>query len=114
MQGDLREGAELGMTVAVPGLKPQDAVGQVHTVTPGECFEYGLSNLGGMLKAFRFIDIESIAADRCRVDNGETMSGPVGWVLARIVGPRVGQGLLAMNAKLKHLAEEERIRQQQG
>jgi len=104
--GELREGAEIDMTVAVEGMKPMDTIATVFTVRPGECMEYGLSKAGGLLRAFRFAEIEEIGPNRCAIANGETMSGPVGWLVARIAGAKVGQGLQAMNAKLKQLAEE--------
>lgn len=106
MDGEMREGAKIDMIVSIPGMKPMDTTATVFSVRPRECFEYGLSNMGGLLRAFRFVEIEVIAPMRCGVANGETMSGPVGWLLARIAGAKVGQGLRAMNDRLKQLAEE--------
>jgi hypothetical protein len=106
MAGELREGASLEMTVAVPGMKPMETPATVFTVRPGECFEYGLEKAGGLLRAFRFIEVTRISSDRCGVANGETMSGPVGWLVARLAGAKVGAGLREMNEKLKLLAEE--------
>lgn len=105
MAGEPRQGAPLDMTVAVPGMKPMDTKATVFTVRPGECLEYGLSKLGGLLKAFRFVEVQEITPERCGVANGETMSGPVGRLVSRLGGPRVGQGLRMMNEKLKELAE---------
>lgn len=103
--GDAREGAEIELTVAVPGMKPMDTRARVHTVRPGECLEYGLSNMAGLLRAFRFIDIVELGPERCGIANGEIMSGPIGALVARAVGPKVGEGLRAMNDRLKELAE---------
>lgn len=103
--GEPRVGNAIDMTVSVPGMKPLDAKAVVKTYRPNECFEYGLSQMGGMLKAFRFVDVEEIAPSKCGVANGETVSGPVGRIVGLIAGAKVGQGLQAMNAKLKELAE---------
>jgi len=104
--GEMREGAEIDMTVSVPGMKPMATLATVYTVRPGDCIEYGLSKAGGLLKAFRFIEIREITPGRCGVANGETVSGPLGWLIALVAGAKVGQGLQAMNEKLKELAEE--------
>ena len=107
MAGEAREGARIEMTVAVPGMKPIDTAATLFTLRPGECLEYGMSQLGGLLRAFRFVELREITPERCGIANGETMSGPVGWLLSRIAGPKVGQGLRAMNEQLKLLAERE-------
>jgi len=104
--GEPKVGGEIGFTVTVPGMKPMDATATVYTYEPPRRFEYGLSNLGGLLKAFRFIDIEELGPGRCGVANGEIMSGPVGWFVALVAGPKVAAGLKAMNAKLKQITEE--------
>lgn len=100
-----REGGKIDFTVCVPGMKPMDASATVYTYRSPDCFEYGLSNLGGMLKAFRFVDVEDIAPGKCGVANGEIMSGPIGRIVAGVAGAKVSAGLQAMNAKLKELAE---------
>ncbi len=103
--GEPREGASIDFTVAVPGLKPVEASATVYSYRPNETFEYGLSAMGGLNRAFRFVDVEEIAPDRTRLSNGEIMGGPIGFVLSRLLGSRVGQGLRTMNARVKELAE---------
>lgn len=104
-EGEPRVGNQIDMTVSVPGMKPLDVTAVVKTFRPNECFEYGLAQMGGMLRALRFVEVEEIGPGKCSIANGETMSGPAGWVLARLFGSKVGQGLQAMNAKVKELAE---------
>lgn len=103
--GEPREGAQVDMTVAVPGLKPMEVVATVYTYRAPTLFEYGLSKFGGLLRGFRFVELSEIAPGRCGVANAEIMSGPIGWLAARAAGARVAGGLKAMNAKLKELAE---------
>lgn len=94
-------GTPLDMTIALEGMKPQKARATVVTVRPGACLEYGISNLGGLVQAFRYIEITPLGPDRCEVANGEIMSGLLGNLLARVVGEKVRKGLQAMNEALK-------------
>lgn len=103
--GEPTEGGEIGFTVCVPGMKPMDASAVVYTYRAPDCFEYGLSNVAGLLKAFRFIDVEEITPGRCGVANGEIISGLLGRIVAAAAGAKVTEGLQAMNAKLKEIAE---------
>lgn len=104
-RGRAEAGKVVQFTVAVPGLRLQKGKAQVYTVQPAALLEYGLSNLGGMIKAFRFIEIEELSPTSCSVANGEIMGGPLGLLIVRSVGPKVAQGLEAMNEALKVVAE---------
>jgi hypothetical protein len=106
--GTAEVGNTITFTVAVPGLKPAKGSAQVVAVEPGQLLEYGMSNLGGLVRATRYIEITPLGPERCRVVNGEIMTGLIGALLARLIGPKVGEGLAAMNAELKRLAEAER------
>jgi hypothetical protein len=94
-------GTRLDMTIALEGMKPQKAQATVVTVEPGRLLEYGIVNLGGLVKAFRFVEVEALGPDRCAVANYEIMSGAIGSLLARAVGGKVAKGLQAMNEALK-------------
>lgn len=98
-------GTLLDMTIQLEGMKPQQARAKVVTVQPGVCLEYGIANLGGLVKAFRYIDITPLGPDRCEVSNGEIMSGLLGNVLVGVVGGKVRKGLTAMNQALKAKVE---------
>lgn len=98
-------GTPLDMTIQLDGMKPQKARATVVTAEPGACLEYGISNLGGLVKAFRYIDITPLGDDRCAVSNGEIMSGLLGNLLAGVVGEKVRKGLQAMNEALKAKVE---------
>lgn len=98
-------GTPLALTIQLEGMKPQQARATVVTVQPGACLEYAIANLGGLVKAFRYIDITPLGPDRCAVSNGEIMSGLLGNVLARVVGGKVRKGLTAMNEALKARVE---------
>lgn len=106
--GTAEVGNRVTFTVAVPGMKPAKGSAQVVAVEPNRLLEYGMSNLGGLVRATRHVEITPLGPDRCRVVNGEIMTGLIGTLLARLIGPKVGEGLAAMNAELKRLAEAER------
>lgn len=98
-------GTPLDMTIQLDGMKPQKARATVVTVEPGARLEYGIANLGGLMTAFRYIDIAPLGEDRCEVSNGEIMSGLLGNLLAGVVGEKVRKGLQAMNEALKAKVE---------
>jgi hypothetical protein len=98
-------GARFAMTIALEGMKPQKAQATIVSVEPETKLEYAIVNLGGLVKAFRYIDLRAIAANRCEVVNGEIMTGLVGRLLARLVGGKVRNGLQAMNEALKARVE---------
>lgn len=107
-------GVTLDMTIALEGMKPQKARAVVVTVEPPVCLEYAISNVGGLVKAFRYIDIEPLGSDRCAVSNGEIMNGLIGRLLARAIGEKVRQGLQAMNQALKAEVEGAQVRDGQA
>ena len=98
-------GAPFAMTIALEGMKPQKARATIVSVEPQATLEYAIVNLGGLVKAFRYIDLRALGADRCEVVNGEVMTGLAGGLLARLVGEKVRKGLQAMNKALKARVE---------
>ena len=64
-----------------------------------------MSSFGGLVKAFRFVEIEEISPTRCIVTNGEIMGGAMGGVIAKVMGRKIGKGLAGMNDALKRMAE---------
>jgi hypothetical protein len=104
--GQLLVGQPFVMTIALEGMKPQKARAQIVTVEAEAKLEYAISSLGGLVKAFRYVEIEALDPGSCAVRNGEIMTGPLGRVLARIVGEKVRSGLEGMNEALKAKVEE--------
>jgi uncharacterized protein YndB with AHSA1/START domain len=103
--GLAEEGETLRFCVNLAGRKPQKGKAQVHTVRQNELLEYGLSNLAGLVKVFRFIEVEELSPVRCRVINGEITGGPLRGPVSRARGERAAQGLRVMNVALKKVAE---------
>lgn len=104
-QGDARPGGQVRFTVRLEGLKPQTASAKVLTVQPPELLEYAVTSLGGLLKTFRYVEIEEVSPVSCIVTNGEIMGGPLGRVVSRALGDKVGRGLEAINLALRTMAE---------
>lgn len=103
--GTAEEGQPLRFSVHLAGMKPQKGKATVRKVETDTLLEYAVSNMGGLVKAYRYVEIEEISPVRCRVVNGEIMGGPLGAAVYRAVGAKVGEGLAAMNEALKRVAE---------
>lgn len=104
-RGKAEPGQKLHFTVVLEGLKPQKAAAKVTALRTNELFEYGMSSFGGLLRTQRFIEVEELTPTRCAVINGEIMGGPLGPLVSRAVGAKVGKGLQAMNEAMKAVAE---------
>jgi hypothetical protein len=98
-------GRPFAMTIALEGMNPQKARATIVSVEPEALLEYAISNLGGLVKAFRYVQIEPLDPGTCAVRNGEIMTGLVGRLLARAIGEKVRKGLQGMNEALKAKAE---------
>jgi len=99
-------GQAFAMTIALEGMKPQKARATIVTVEPEALLEYAIANLGGLVKAFRYVEIEPLDPGSCAVRNGEIMTGLLGGLLGRALGEKVRKGLQGMNEALKVRAEQ--------
>jgi len=104
-KGELRPGNMLDMAIALPGMKPQAARSIVTAALAPSLIEYHTRAMGGLTKAYRYIEITPSGDGTCTVRNGEVMGGLVGPLLGRIAGEKVRQGVQGMNAALKQRAE---------
>lgn len=104
-RGKAEPGRKLHFSVRLDGLRPQKGVAQVTAVRPNEFLEYGMSSFGGLLKVQRFVEVAELSPTRCTVTNGEIMGGPIGALISRAAGDKVGNGLQGMNEALKAVAE---------
>jgi hypothetical protein len=103
--GSIGLGDRIDMTVALPRMKPQKVAATVARSNPNTELHYGSPALGGLVNAMRYVEIEPTGPQSCIVTNGEAMSGLLGRLLARGVGPRVREALQQMNEALKPTAE---------
>lgn len=98
-------GGQIRFAVKLEGYKPHKGAARVVTVRQNELLEYMAVSFAGLLKAFRFVEIEELAPARCAVTNGEIMGGPMGTPVSRMEGSKVGIGLENMNHALRRMAE---------
>jgi hypothetical protein len=104
-RGVIRIGAPLELTIALPGMKPQDVSATVLEWVPNEQLHYQTRGLGGLVVGTRYVEIEQLAEASCIVANGEIMGGFIGQRMAPSMGPRIYKALRGMNEALKAQAE---------
>lgn len=104
-RGRAEPGGTVRFKVRLEGMKPQESTARILVVETNERLEYAMSGLGGLLKTHRFVEIEELSPTACAVTNGEIMGGPLGGLVSRALGDKVGKGLTAMNEALRQVAE---------
>ena len=103
--GDIRIGATLSMTLALPGQSPRQIAPVVLEWVPNEQLHWKLSLMGGLVKTIRYIEIEQLAEASCIVSNGEIFSGMMGPSVAKQMGRSIHRGFREMSEALKARAE---------
>jgi hypothetical protein len=103
--GDIRIGATLDLTLALPGRPPQEIHPVVLEWVPNEQLHWKLTMMGGLVKTTRYIEIEALGPENCIVANGEIFGGFLGNSVVRQMGGNIRRGFLAMNEALKEQAE---------
>jgi hypothetical protein len=103
--GEIRIGATLSMTLALPGQKPQEIQPVVMEWVPNEQLHWRLSLMGGLIKTIRFIEIEKLADESCIISNGEIFGGFIGPRAAKRLGQSIYRGFREMDEALKARAE---------
>lgn len=103
--GEIRIGATLVLTLALPGQPAQEIRPKVLEWVPNEQLHWQLSLMGGLIRTMRYIEIEPVGPANCVVDNGELFGGLMGPSLGKRMGRTVRRGFQAMNEALKARAE---------
>jgi hypothetical protein len=103
--GNIRIGAVLDLTLALPGQPPEDIQPTVLDWVPLEQLHLKLKQMGGLVRTVRYIEIESMAAASCIISNGEIVGGLLGKTRTRSKGRAIYRGFVAMNEALKLEAE---------
>jgi hypothetical protein len=103
--GSIGTGDAIDMSVAIPGIKPTSLTVTVYVSIPNAHLRYGSPSMAGLIRAVRFVAIESTGPESCKVTNGESMGGLVGRLIAPSVGPKILEALRQMNEGLKQAAE---------
>lgn len=103
--GEIRIGAVLAVTLALPGQAHQPLKPVVVDWIPNEQLHWRLSMMGGLIRTLRYIEIEALGPVNSVVSNGEFFGGLMGPSLGKRVGRDVRRGFKAMNEALKARAE---------
>lgn len=103
--GRAEEGETLRFTAHFAGLKPRQGRAQVCKVVEYELLEYAENCLAGLLRSYRYIEIEELSPTRCRVVNGEIVGGLLAPLVPRAIGAKIAAGLQRMNEALKDVSE---------
>jgi hypothetical protein len=100
-----RVGETLAATIAIPGMNPSEFRAVISEWTPNRRFRWRVSNVGGLMRMTRYMEIGQVADQRCIFVNGEIFGGPLGPVVARGLASRVREGFREMSEALKEMAE---------
>lgn len=103
--GSILTGDRLLLAVVLPGMKPQKTSATVIASVPNRRLQYQSRGLGGLTRGTRFVEIEETSPASCTIANGEMMGGPIGPLLARLLGDKVRQAIQGMTDALKQVAE---------
>lgn len=103
--GQIRIGATLDITLALPGRPVEEIHPVVLEWVPNEQLHWRLTMLGGLVKTTRFFEIEALAPESCIVNNGELIAGFLGPRLGKPLAGRIYRAFMAMDEALKARAE---------
>ena len=103
--GEIRIGATLDITLALPGRPEEEIHPTVLEWVPNEQLHWRLSMVGGLVKTIRYFEIEALAEAGCIVSNGEIIGGLLGPRLGKRMSRTIYRAFVAMNEALKVRAE---------
>ena len=113
-EGKLGFGTRLTLEVALPGEARRTIRPVVREWTPNEQIIWDLRLFGGLIRATRYIEIETLPNGNCIFSNGEFLEGP----LVRFIGKRqrkaIKAGFTAMGEAVRDRAEALWKSQRQG
>lgn len=103
--GEIRIGAVLDLTLALPGRPVEQIHPTVLEWVPNEQLHWKLTMLRGLVKTVRYFEIEALAEAGCIVSNGEIIGGLMGPRLGKSMSRTIYRAFLDMNEALKARAE---------
>ena len=104
-EGELRIGAVLTLTLALPGEAPQVIRPVIVDWVPEDQIHWQLSLLRGLITSIRFIEIEALGEANCIVSNGELFGGLLGGWAANQKRRALREGFKQMSEALAARAE---------
>ena len=104
-EGEIRIGATLTLTVAMPGEPAQAIQPQVLDWVPSEQLLWRTSAHHGLVKSVRYVEIEQLSETGSVLSNGELFGGMLGPMLARRRRRALREGFTLMGEALAARAE---------
>ena len=104
-EGSLRIGGQLSLTLALPGHKPETIKPTIVDWVPRDQIHWTLKMGGGLVRTYRFIEIEVLGETSCIFSNGELFDGLLGPFIARRMRRSIRKGFAEMGEALKDRAE---------
>jgi len=104
-EGDLRIGAVLTLTLALPGEARRTIQPVIQDWVPNDQIHWRLSMLGGLVRSVRYIEIEILGDTSCIVSNGEIFGGLLGAAVANAKRRAIRRGFTEMGEALAARAE---------
>lgn len=103
--GELRIGAPLRLTLAVPGEKPEPVQATVVDWVPNTQLVWASKFGGGLVRSTRYFEIEPLTEAGCIFSNGELFEGLGARFLPRRLRGRMRAGCAALGEALKAQVE---------
>jgi hypothetical protein len=105
IQGDLRIGSLLTMTLALPGEARRTIQPTIIDWTPDDQIHWSLSLMGGLVRSVRFLELEVLGEENCILSNGEVFGGLLGASVARAKRRAIRRGFTEMGEAAAARAE---------
>lgn len=100
-EGALEEGEQIGVTLALPGRKPQDMRPRVVAVDPGRHFQWlGRVGVPGVLDGRHSFTVEPLGPDRSRLVQHERLSGALVPMFRKMLTVNAPEAFVALNQAL--------------
>jgi hypothetical protein len=103
--GVIRFGERLRLKLAVPGEPPRDIEATVLDWAPDEAIHWKTSELRGLVRAVRYLEIEPMSEIGAIFSNGEIFSGLLGVRTARRRRPGLKRAFAALGEAVRDRAE---------
>jgi len=104
-EGSLRIGGQLTLTLALHGQKPETIKPTIVDWVPRDQIHWTLKMGNGLVRTYRYIEIEALNENACIFSNGEIFSGLLGPLVARRLRKPIRRGFAEMGEALKARAE---------
>ena len=103
--GVIRIGETLKLKLELPDQPPRDLEAVVIDWTPDEAIHWKTSNVAGLVRTIRYLEIEAKSETGCIFSNGEIFQGLLGPRIAKPLRSSLKRGFAALGEAVRDLAE---------